>query len=688
MNSSLARFLALCKFPGQAACGAWRIHPPCGRHVREGLYARNLLAFDPLRVVVVFAMLALSTIWPLGLYAQDEISIRIIMNQSRIYRGDSVLAEIVVRGTTDASLPDTRSLLKDFEVSVRSGDVHSTTRISLNPATGRQIRVVDSRYTHRVILTPKRIGSLVVGPVYVTIGDKTYESNRASLLVLDPEIQDDVILNVQFSRKEILPDENVTVTLHVAVRKPDWIGAQAEPLLAGSPPHLTIPWLEVDGLDSVPPEKMLQGLILNDRTPGYAINNYSIRGRGPFSNFGSFFGENRLARFRLSRKEIKKTTSEGKTKIYTDYTFQRIFTGDRLGTYEFRPVKFRGEILSEERGSKKNIYALSKNSSLRVLALPRKNKPSYFTGAIGRIRVKAHLNPTKCRIGDPLTLTLTIDGPAKLERIVPLRLSMQKTLLKNFKVYDETSAGKIEGNKKIFTHTLRPVQAGSYNLPPLDLAYFDLASRSYKTVQTKPIRLQVEDAEAVGARDIQSPLGLEQTDIASLEGSLLANREDESLLQDEAFRPASLSWIWWMALCLPLIDAIFWIYLRFLSQRGRDVIGLRRRRARGRALRTLSKAERIKASGSRDKILGTLSEAMSGFVSDLCGLSSTSPTIQETQSVLLEKGHDADLVAAYSALMEICEEGRFSTHSVKGLGKLLSQARDLIGKLDKSKAKL
>jgi hypothetical protein len=129
--------------------------------------------------------------------------------------------------------------------------------------------------------------------------------------------------------------------------------------------------------------------------------------------------------------------------------------------------------------------------TVTVLPLPAENRPSTFTGAVGKFDVAFSVSPTNVAVGDPMSIKVQIKGQGQLNLIsLP-----DQAAWKNFKRYEATS--KVEANElgvegtKVFEQTIVPETTEIRELPAFVFSYFDPERKSYRSYTHPPIPLLV-----------------------------------------------------------------------------------------------------------------------------------------------------------------------------------------------------
>lgn len=141
------------------------------------------------------------------------------------------------------------------------------------------------------------------------------------------------------------------------------------------------------------------------------------------------------------------------------------------------------------------LVAEIKVDPIEVLPIPDQGRPDSYVGAVGVYTIRTEASPLNPQTGDPVTLTITIEGDGSMDVLRAPQLNQQGQITKNFKVTDDSLAGTVEGSKKTFTTTLRPLNAQVTEIPPIEYSYFDPETESFVTVSSEAIPLTVREAE-------------------------------------------------------------------------------------------------------------------------------------------------------------------------------------------------
>ncbi len=133
----------------------------------------------------------------------------------------------------------------------------------------------------------------------------------------------------------------------------------------------------------------------------------------------------------------------------------------------------------------------------QVVSVPTEGRPDDYRGAVGRYRIVTKATPNTVDAGDPITLNIGIQGTGPMELVQAPPLYELPSLTADFKVADESLAGVVQNDTKVFSTTIRPRREGIKAIPPIRFSFFDPDTQSYETVMSEPIAITVNKAESL-----------------------------------------------------------------------------------------------------------------------------------------------------------------------------------------------
>ncbi len=154
--------------------------------------------------------------------------------------------------------------------------------------------------------------------------------------------------------------------------------------------------------------------------------------------------------------------------------------------------------------SSQAALASSQPLKFEILPIPTANRPATFSGGVGRgFTIDVVTNRSVVRVGDPISLDVSLKGDGNLEQVaLPPLASLLDS--KQFQLPTETPAGVFSGNTKQFKVSVRVSDRAVNQLPALQFSWFDPQQEKFVSTSSKPIALQVTDAQIVSSRDVVS----------------------------------------------------------------------------------------------------------------------------------------------------------------------------------------
>ncbi|HID94092.1 MAG TPA: protein BatD [bacterium (Candidatus Stahlbacteria)] len=316
---------------------------------------------------------------------------------------------------------------------------------------------------------------------------------------------------------------------------------------------------------------------------------------------------------------------------------------------------------------------------ITVLPLPE-NQPKSFTGAVGKFSFSASIDKNSTKQNEPITLALTVAGTGNIKSVKkPPIPSMQ-----NFKVYESgskleltnTNAG-VQG-KKIFNIILVPQAAGKYTIPACEFSYFEPTSKKYITLRSAPVSVQVTPAATgeIATTAIQQNIELLGSDIKYIKTGINLKGAAPYVYTNKLFLILQV---------LPIF--VFLICLRYATRRERltkDIGYARAIRAQKIAYKRLKECAKLKQSGAVKEFYGSLSKALTEYVSDKLNIKAPSLTMEAISDYLVNKGIAEDIIKKMGNILQICDFARFASGKLghEDMEKSYKEAIQIIGELE------
>jgi hypothetical protein len=371
---------------------------------------------------------------------------------------------------------------------------------------------------------------------------------------------------------------------------------------------------------------------------------------------------------------------------YSTITFSKILIPKRSGTFSMDPATVSCEVLTGYRQSRrsfgndffgkvfdddfftgargvyKKVVAPSNAPRLTIKEVPSEGKPAGFAGHIGTYKISADAAPLEVSVGDPITLTVTLNGPEYLEHISLPPLAEQSALTRDFKIPAERASGAIHGREKIFTQTIRALRPDVTEIPPIELAYFDTSSGRFKIAKTDPIPVSVSQTRVVTAMDAEGN-ALPVSNSSAVETwtkGIAYNYEDPDALKTQFTGFALLrSPIWRTSVIVPpLLYLLIFIATLVVRKRHADPQAVRARKAYTRLQAELKSALQ---KHSDDRQTDHILEALRHYIGARLKIPNDGTIVYgDIHDILKGMGVSDTLLKNVKSIFDACEAGRYS----------------------------
>ncbi len=540
-------------------------------------------------------------------------------------------------------------------------------------------------------LRPTRAGTIEVLPATVKAGGQSLTAQEGVKVEVQPiQPQDHLILEIEGPGKGVYVDQEFTITLKVFARRLSGRFRDTEPFppRGGPWPRLVIPWFQgQEGFASEDFQKYASALVDPSGTGGFPINDYKKQDffdRVPF-------------RFQLQRTEAVRKGSDGRDTPYFLYTLSKKFRAQKTGSFLFGGVLAKDGYIFVDQGSEArpvSIIAQSPPLEITVKTPPEEGRPPSFTGGVGRFSISAEVKPVKVSVGQPLTLTLTVQGDGPLEGVGPPPLATQEGMDTLFRIHEEPTAGVTDAQRrtKTFTYGIRAKSAQVKAIPPLSFSSFDPVEEKYVTLKTPALPIQVQEAKANGSvAEFYEPVrrGTEKSEVQLLDQTPFALREPyedaDSLRPAEP--PALFGAVHAAFLAVPPLVSLAFLGIVWRGRRLRaDPALVRARRAHRQAARILAEASAALARDDGPGVHSALARAVARLVGDRLNLPPAGMTAADVRQALASAGAEEALAEETAKVFERADGARYGTAKESGeaLRKRVEEAAELLKRLKAS----
>lgn len=240
---------------------------------------------------------------------------------------------------------------------------------------------------------------------------------------------------------------------------------------------------------------------------------------------------------------------------YEVHVFRRAVFPLTPGRYSISPARLAYTLpQGQSFFSREESFSLrSEQVTLVVVDAPAAGRPPDWTGAVGVWRATARVDSSRDRAGDPVVLTLRIEGTGNVTLLPRPQISIPwaNVVSANERVKLDSTPSALRGSKE-FDWLVTPRTGGVQRVPAIRFSYFNPFTRRYEQSLTEPFNVKVAAGAVVAADSAVAP-------VAAPERPL----QLRPALGDEAPLPlGDLAIVRWLLLFAPVPAFFAWIAKR------------------------------------------------------------------------------------------------------------------------------
>ena len=321
--------------------------------------------------------------------------------------------------------------------------------------------------------------------------------------------------------------------------------------------------------------------------------------------------------------------------------------------------------------------------SIDVKALP--DKPADFSGGVGDLNISSSINSTSVKTNDAVTVKVVISGTGNLK----LLSNPEVKFPEDFEIYDPKSENNfrltsegLSGNK-VIEYLAIPRNPGDYKIPPVSFTYFDVKSKSYKTLTTEGYNLHVEKGEGDATQTIANFTNKDEVKVLNEDIRFIKQNEVKLTPRGQFFFGTLGYWLFYLIPTLVFI--IFFILYRKQIAANANVAKVRTKKANKVAVKRLKLAGKLLSDNKKDEFYDEVLKALWGYVSDKLSIPMSRLSKDNVEEELRNYGVAEELIAGFLKVLDNCEFARFAPSDAnQGMDKIYAEALDIISKMEGS----
>lgn len=418
------------------------------------------------------------------------------------------------------------------------------------------------------------------------------------------------------------------------------------------------------------------GLYVSDRA---GFNSMNVKNMPKFENFWNHT---------LEQKEMQITRAELNGKSYRYLPLQKVvLLPQKDGTLKIDPFEIeleeqyltgRADIFgTPELGVRKKTYS-SGAKTIKVKPLPLDAQPASFSGAVGTYTFSVKANKTTLKANEPLELTVSVQGKGNLDL-----MTLPKPVAPNaLELYDPEKIDRVSNNMssgmegtKSEKYVIVPQYKGTYTIESMEFSYFDIASKTYKTITSDPITIEVTEGPELPTN---APKTDKTTNIKNKQEIQPLDKNIEWFNGNFVTQNTSY-YAWWLAPLL-LLPVVFVAKNQREKQLG-NVAGNRLKATNKLAKKYLSAAK--SQIGHKEAFYEALERCLHNYLKAKLKIETSEMSNDTITELLTNNEINQEDIATFLSIKTTCEMARYAQMDIQTMQNDYDLAVQLIGSIDK-----
>ena len=420
-------------------------------------------------------------------------------------------------------------------------------------------------------------------------------------------------------------------------------------------------------------------------SPSVSVSNYRALDNPKYNNFWS-------QDIPVSRISPQNGTYKGKTYRYV--VLKRVVLyPQKSGKLVIEPLSLdisvdvptnRRDFFGGRIYSQTNKTVSAGKRTINAKELPLAGQPANFSGAVGDFDFSVTTSKTALNASESLQAKVEVSGKGNLILFKLPEPNLPSALEVYEPEFDEkvrTTLSGMEG-KVSNNYTVVPAFKGKYPIPSISFSYFDPKSKTYKTLDSDEIVIDVikGPVSATPTANSGTATNNKQNVIATGDQfNFIKTKANLTGIGNNYFIDSTAFYLW---LLLPLLLIPIAILLGKKREAiASDVVGNKIRKANKLARKYLSTAK--KAMGNKEDFYIALEKGLHNYLKAKLNIETSEFSKDKITTLLTEKQVDDTTRDGFISLLENCEMARYSPFSDVQMQQDYTKASEVISALDK-----
>lgn len=329
-----------------------------------------------------------------------------------------------------------------------------------------------------------------------------------------------------------------------------------------------------------------------------------------------------------------------------------------------------------------SVSAKSPAVTMHVGSLP--SAPEGFSGAVGKFNISMNMPSDTISANEAVTCRITISGAGNFGTMESPKINCPK----EFEQYEPVVSEKLTASEsgmsgsKTWEFTLVPRYGGSYNLGAISFVYYDLVSKSYKTVSTDDIIINVRKGSG---DDVAANVYNRQTSVEVINPEDVRYIKKGDLGLSYAYSPLMMSRLYWgLVIGLLLAFVVLVVLMRKYIKKRQDVELMKRKKASKVSRKRLKQARKHMQANDYSGFYKEIITALWGYAGDKFAIPTSQLTKDKVVATFAEHNVDEDMAKHFVDLIDRCEFAHFVSGSDNEMQKIYEETTGIIEQLEEN----
>lgn len=320
---------------------------------------------------------------------------------------------------------------------------------------------------------------------------------------------------------------------------------------------------------------------------------------------------------------------------------------------------------------------------INVAALP--SKPADFSGAVGTFTMASSINSKSVKTNDAVTIKLTVTGTGNMKLIGTPEVKFPQ----DFEVYDPKIDNQFnltrEGlsGSKTYEYLAIPRHAGKFTIPAVSFTYFDLKTKTYKTLKSEEYVINVEKGQGNADQVIADFTNKESVKMLGNDVRYIKRGATQFAQRGDYFYGTTAYWMWYIIPFVLFVGVIL-IY-RKQAMDNANTAKMKTKKANKVAVKRMKLAGKLLSENKKNEFYDEVLKALWGYISDKLSIPVSQLSKDNIEQELSRYGVNEELVKAFINVLNDCEFARYAPGDEnEAMDKVYTASIEIISKMENS----